>query len=295
MKPGHVILITIVLYALWEIIAHTWLMVLPMTLWHLVSGSVGMMLALFITLIAVRTIFAQERQLEAVLLLKDNLTQMLVHDLRAPLMASQSALEMVKCSLGTKASPETREAVALAQDSNQDLVGMVDDLRDIARLEEDMLMLEPRETEVAALVQEAVNAVTPMASASGTTIAVEMAPDLAQAHLDPDRMRRVLVNLLTNAVKFSHSGGWITLRAQKTQKGRRLSLSVTDSGERIPEEHRKDIFRKFYRVKTQQGDRTTGIGLSLVYCRLIAEAHKGTIRVEDGEDKGSTFTVEIPV
>lgn len=294
MKPGHVILITIVAYVLWEIIAHTWLMVLPMPLWHLVSGSVGMMLALLITLIAVRTIFAQERQLEAVLLLKDNLTQLLIHDLRAPLMASQSALEMVGCSLGTKAPPELRETVVLAQDSNRDLVYMVDDLRDIARLEEDMLMLEPRETDVTGLVQEAVDAITPMASASGTTIAAEIAPDLATAKMDPDRMRRVLVNLLTNAVKFSHSGGWITLRAQKTQKGRSLSLSVTDSGERIPAEHRKDIFSKFYRVKTQQGDRTTGISLSLVYCRLIAEAHKGTIRLEDAEGKGSTFTVEIP-
>lgn len=292
MKPGHVILITIVAYVLWEIVAHTYLMVLPMPLWHFVSGGVGILLALLITLIAVRTIFAQERKLEEVLQLKDSLTQMLVYDLREPVMTTLSSLETVKICLGEKVPLETREAIAIAKDSNQSLLGMVDDLLSISNLEENALILDKSETDVTSIVQQAVDHITPMAAFSGTTISTEVAPDIPKVRMDDAKIHRVLINLLINAVKFSHSGGWVCLRAQWA--GHRLILSVSDSGEGIPAEQQKDIFHKFFRIKAQKGDRTISFGLRLVYCRLIAEAHGGTIRLESEAGKGSTFIVEIP-
>lgn len=290
----YLIIVTVAVYALWEIISHQYLMHLPMATWHWVSGGIGTLIALTIAAVATRAILAQEHRLEDLIQLKDDLTRLVIHDLRAPLMATIGALETIKTGYFGKVPEKAQEMVDIALDGNRALVYMINDLQDIAAMEEGQSILNLTETEVRPMVEAAVDVVEPMAKVRETTLSIEVEHDIPRIRLDSGKMRRVITNLLTNAVKFSHSGAWIDLRVRWDRPRRRLLISVADTGEGIPLEYHKKIFDKFFRVKTEQGDRQLSTGLGLTFCKMIVEAHGGTIRVESEVGKGSTFTVEIP-
>jgi two-component system, sensor histidine kinase and response regulator len=112
--------------------------------------------------------------------------------------------------------------------------------------------------------------------------------------LDAEKVRRVIVNLLGNAIKFTPSGGRVELRAHWEAMQRRLTLSVSDTGEGIPPEDRQRIFDKFGQVTTRKAGRKMSTGLGLTFCKLIAEAHGGSIDVVSEVGKGSTFVVVLP-
>jgi signal transduction histidine kinase len=290
----YLVFATVAAYALWEIVAHSSLMFLPMPVWHWISGGVGTILALAITALATRAILKQERRLEELARLKDDLMQMVVHDLRTPLMAIIGSLDTMKVGAVGHVSGEAREMVDMAMEGSHRLMNMVDDLLDISRLEEGKSILEITETEVQPIVAEAVNTVEPIAKARGTVLAVDAQPDIPMVRLDREKMHRVMVNLLSNALKFTPSGGWIDMRVTWDKPLRRLAIAISDNGPGIPLEYRKKIFDKFFRVQAREGNRLPSAGLGLAFCKMIAEAHHGAIRVESEAGKGSTFTVEIP-
>ncbi|MCK5634393.1 MAG: GHKL domain-containing protein, partial [Anaerolineales bacterium] len=114
---------------------------------------------------------------------------------------------------------------------------------------------------------------------------------LPMVHLDVDMVRRVMINLLENAIKFSRGGDSIQVSVQ--QEGDQVQIAVKDSGVGISPRDRERIFEKFTRLGGQE--RPKGLGLGLAFCRLAVEAHEGRIWVESEEGKGSTFTFTLPV
>lgn len=234
-----------------------------------------------------RRSYAQLRRLEE---LRDSLTHMIVHDLRQPLQALIGGLETLP-GLG-ELNPEQQEFLALAEEGGETLLGMINDLLDIAQMESGSLELERRSLPAGELVDAAVSQVRQLASLQGVELRTETQRADAPVYGDGDKLRRTLVNLLGNAVKFTPVGGRITLTVQSS--GNETLFSVSDTGEGIPREAFDRIFEKFGQVEDRRAGRKNSTGLGLTFCKMAVEAHGGRIWVESELGRGSTFSFTIP-
>ena len=222
--------------------------------------------------------------------LRSDLTSMIFHDLRSPLGNIISSLEVLRESL--VGDDETIQSVlSIASRSSRRASRLVESLLDLDRLETDQAVLNKSEASIGALIAEAVEEVHPTAEAKGQLLRMELAPGLPMVLMDVDMVRRVLINLLENAIKFSRGGDLIQISVR--QEGDHLQIAVKDSGVGISSRDRERIFEKFTRLGGQE--RPKGLGLGLAFCRLAVEAHKGRIWVESEEGKGSTFAFTLPV
>ncbi|MEA1977273.1 MAG: GAF domain-containing protein [Chloroflexota bacterium] len=222
--------------------------------------------------------------------LRSDLTSMIFHDLRSPLGNIISSLEVLRESL--VGDDETIQAVlSIASRSSRRASRLVESLLDLDRLEADQAVLNKSETSIGALVAEAVEEVHPTAEAKGQQLRMELAPGLPMVLMDVDMVRRVLINLLENAIKFSRGGDLIQISVRQVEDY--LQIAVKDSGVGISPRDRERIFEKFTRLGGEE--RPKGLGLGLAFCRLAVEAHEGQIWVESEEGKGSTFTFTLPV
>ncbi len=143
------------------------------------------------------------------------------------------------------------------------------------------------------LINNAVNDVSPSSTGRRQTIHVEAAANLPDIRVDADMMRRVLINLLENAIKFSKTESDIEIGARK--EGDSLQFWVKDSGPGIPPSDHKRIFEKFARLKTLGEHRPAGLGIGLAFCRIAVQAHGGKIWVESEEGKGARFIFSLPI
>ena len=134
----------------------------------------------------------------------------------------------------------------------------------------------------------------PEAEAREIFIVDHIGSNIPPLMMDGGKVRRVITHLLMNSLKFTHFGGWVELTVRWDERTRGLTIQVADNGEGIAPEHQDKVFDKFFRVKEHQGDRVFSSGLGLAYCRMVAEAHGGSIEVESTVGKGSQFTLQIP-
>ena len=172
---------------------------------------------------------------------------------------------------------------------------MINDLLDISKMESGTLTLELGQVDLRHTVEEAANTVKGLAREKELELVVEVEVELPEIEADPDKLRRTVVNLLGNAVKFTPSGGRVSVGAKNVPDRDAVLLYTSDTGEGIPEEYREKIFEKFGQVETRKSGRKMSTGLGLTFCKMVAEAHGGRIWVESEPGKGSTFYVELPV
>ncbi|MGD8850064.1 MAG: GAF domain-containing protein [Anaerolineales bacterium] len=221
--------------------------------------------------------------------LRTDLTSMIFHDLRSPIGNIISSLEVLQATIMD--DDETIQSVlSIAMRSSRRASRLVESLLDLDRLETNRAVLNMSQASIGALVAEAVEEIHPTAEAKGQLLRMELAPKLPTLEIDVDMIRRVLINLLENAIKYTRSGDQITVKADA--RDGELIISVADSGPGIPAEDLDKIFDKFTRVT--KDDRPKGLGLGLAFCRLAVEAHGGKIWVESEEGKGSTFSFTLP-
>ena len=228
--------------------------------------------------------FNQLRKLEE---LRDNLTHMVVHDMRSPLAIVQMSLEMLKTRLTDLNEPESkllegalRSALAMNRMTTQ--------LLDVSRLEAGQMPLNYIACDLAAVAQAALEAISPLL---GDRHAVLEARAPLTAVCDAVLLRRVLDNLLSNALKFAPPGKEITLSI--VREGDFAQLAVVDTGPGIPEEFHQKIFEKFSQIAGEQQSKGTGLGLT--FCKLAVEAHGGKIGVDSEVGRGSTFWFTLPL
>ena len=221
--------------------------------------------------------------------LRTDLTSMIFHDLRSPIGNIISSLEVLQATLS--GDDETIQSVlSIAMRSSRRASRLVESLLDLDRLETNRAVLNLSQASIGALVAEAVEEIHPTAEAKGQLLRMELPPRLPTLEIDVDMIRRVLINLLENAIKYTRSGDQITVRT--SSRDGELVVSVEDSGPGIPGEDLDKIFDKFTRVT--KDDRPKGLGLGLAFCRLAVEAHGGEIWVQSEEGKGSTFSFSLP-
>jgi len=222
--------------------------------------------------------------------LRDSLIHMIVHDLRTPLTSIMGGLQTV---VDTEYESEiTQEFVPTALSSADALLEMVNTLLDINKMESGEMKLGLAPVEFAAVAQAALEQVKGLAREHNHELVSELDPTCPAIRADEDKLRRVAINLLGNAIKFTPGGGHIRLTSRCTQEG--IIFSVSDDGPGIPEEDRARIFEKFGQVQSRQEGHKYSTGLGLTFCKMVAEAHGGRIWVDSELGKGSTFSVLLP-
>jgi PAS domain S-box-containing protein len=223
--------------------------------------------------------------------LRTDLTSMIFHDLRSPLGNIISSLEVLQMTL-PKGDETLQSVLSIANRSSRRLSRLIDSLLDLGQLEAGQAVLNKTSGALRGLIVEAVEEVHPVAEAKGLQLQFRLTqPELPNVVMDVDMVRRIVINLLENAVKYTRSGGRITITAAAGSG--EVRVSVTDTGLGISPEDQKIIFSKFARVQHEGGPK--GLGLGLAFCRLAVEAHGGRITVDSEEGKGSTFTFTLPL
>jgi NtrC-family two-component system sensor histidine kinase KinB len=222
--------------------------------------------------------------------------QFVVHDLRSPLTNIQTGLLTLQALGGERLEPDEKEVLDLALISSHRMLSFINSLLDIPRLESGRMPVRLMETAPAQLAQSALEQVTLWAGQNGVEIAASLDTGQATVLADPLLTERVLVNLLSNALKVSPPGSVIRLRAAPIRRGA-LLFSVTDEGPGIAREWRNRVFDRFAQIETPKGLPIVGTGLGLTFCRLAVEAQGGSIWLESEEGKGTTvaFTLPLPV
>lgn len=222
--------------------------------------------------------------------LRADLTSMIFHDLRSPLGNIISSLEVLQTTL-PKEEEAGRSVLSIALRSSRRLLRLVESLLDIGRLETGQAVLHKTQASMGALIVEVVEEVLPVAEAKGHIVQFDLEPDLPPVMMDVDMIRRVLINLLENAIKYTRGEGEIVVSARRKQD--RLLVGVRDNGPGIAPQDQQRIFERFARLHRTRPAK--GLGLGLAFCRLAVTAHDGQIWVESKLGKGSTFYFTLPL
>src|SRR2546421_7150629 len=224
--------------------------------------------------------------------LKDEFLATLSHELRTPLTAILGWSSMLRdARLDEKTRATALEIIERNARTQQQIV---DDILDVSRIITGQLRFEAEPTDVRGVVEAAVDTVRPAASAKSIALRTEFEPGVGPVMGEPRRLQQVVWNLLLNAVKFTPIGGEVRVRVESG--GAHARVTVTDTGVGIAPNFLPFVFDRF-----RQGDQSTtrthgGLGLGLAIVRHLVELHGGTVRAEsDGEGRGATFTVELPV
>jgi PAS domain S-box-containing protein len=233
---------------------------------------------------------SKERELNEA---RKQLTEMIVHDLRSPLNTVLNSFRLLDPSgiLPEKAQVFS-QALSIAERSSIQMLGLVNSLLDIAKLEAGELQISRSEISIQKLFDELMMVNIHAANEQGIVLDCVIDEDLPYLLGDEEKIRRVLSNLVDNALKFTPSGGSIILSGKREDSS--ILLEVSDNGPGIPAEYREEIFNPFVQVPGSTGKRL-GTGLGLAFAKLAIEAHGGTIWVESGESGGSVFRIRLPV
>lgn len=212
------------------------------------------------------------------------------HELRTPLTSIRGSLKLMLTGALGSLSEQANKAITIAERSAGRLINLVNDILDMEKLESGKLEMVLEDTPVAPVLERSLESVRAFADQANVTI--ELEPTDLVAHADGDRVVQVLVNLMSNAVKYSPKAGTVTVAT--VDKGKEVELRVIDRGRGIPPTHIDQVFEKFKQVDKTDATQKGGTGLGLTICKLIVEQHGGTIGVESELGKGSTFWFRLP-
>jgi len=220
--------------------------------------------------------------------LRRQMTADIAHDLRTPLTVIAGYIESMRDGV----LQPTPQRLDLIYQEIERLQKMVNDLRMLSQADAGELNLHPQPVQPVALLERAAQLFQHHASQAGITLKVDAHEPTDSILVDEDRMMQVLDNLISNALRYTPSGGEVTLRAR--QDGKRVLLQVADTGSGIPAEELPHIFERFHRVDPSRHSESGGSGLGLAIVRALVEAQGGRVSAESEPGKGTTISVEFP-
>ncbi len=228
------------------------------------------------------------------------------HELRTPLTSVlgfsqlvnrkyQSFLIPVLLQQGDKkidrATKQIQVNISIIEEEGQRLTNLITDFLDLSRLEEGKIMLKYNSFKVEDIIAKSYNSVRSLVKEKKLTFVADLEPELPEVTGDGEKLIQVIINLFSNAVKFTATGS-ITCRAFRD--GAQITVSITDTGSGLTEEEQKIVFEKFRQTENQDVSIPKGTGLGLPICKQIIELHKGRIWVESAPGQGSTFSFSLP-
>ncbi|MEZ0396698.1 MAG: GAF domain-containing protein [Anaerolineales bacterium] len=224
--------------------------------------------------------------------LREDLTSMIYHDLRSPLANIVSSLDMLTSMFPGEENESVQSILRIATRSTDRIQRLISSLLDINRLEAGHPIVSQQAVSPASLIAEVTEMIRPMAESRQQTLATHLPDGLPSIWVDVDMIRRVLLNLLENAMKFTPFGGKIEIGAAR--RGNEVQIWVQDSGPGIAEADQERIFEKYTRLKAGE-DGVSGLGLGLAFCRLAVNGHGGRIWVESKAGQGAKFLLTLPL
>jgi signal transduction histidine kinase len=210
------------------------------------------------------------------------------HELRTPLTSIRAYTEALKDMAGDEMQRSFLEVIESESDR---LLYLIEDLLNLSRIESGRLQLNLEMTAPSLIVEEIMG--LSKLHSDKHRLMMEIEPDLPEMLMDKEKMKEVVINLVSNAIKYSPDGGEVRIKLYLDEGN--LRLDVIDQGIGIPKEMRKKIFEQFFRVDSSMTAEIGGTGLGLAIVKSIVEAHGGVIKVESEVGKGSTFSVLLPV
>jgi signal transduction histidine kinase len=238
-----------------------------------------------------QSLVEQNAQLRELDRLKDELVATVSHELRTPLTSILGYLELIREEPGT-ISDEQRSFLDVVERNARRLLNLVSDLLFVARIDAGRLDLDVTEIELGAVAAECVEAQRPRAERADVRLALDVDEHVPAILGDRTRLVQLLDNLLSNAIKFTPAGGRVDVRVGERDGG--VALEVADTGMGIGSDDQEHLFERFFRTKAAGEAAIQGTGLGLTIVKAIVDAHGGTISVESGEGKGTTFRVLLP-
>jgi len=213
------------------------------------------------------------------------------HELKTPLTALREGAELLHDEVGGSLTPVQRQVVTIMRDNSIKLQRLIEELLDYQRALHAAASLEMQTLRLDELVAETARAHQLAAAKKGLRLRIEA--EGATLEADPEKLRSVVDNLISNAVKFTPPGGTITVRAAANSSSGEAEIDVVDSGPGVPAEERESIFNLFFRGRTKTDSSVKGSGLGLAIARELVEAHGGHIAVVGG-GPGGHFRVTLP-
>ncbi len=231
-----------------------------------------------------------EQQTQETLKMRNDFVSFVTHQLRTPLSGIKWMLELAK---ETDDAPEKASYVEDARESADRLISLVNDLLDASRLESGKLQVSLEPVRLLQLTYDVLADVATLVRERNHELDIQSEPELPIAMLDAQLLRQVILNLASNAIKYTPAGGRIEIRLWREGNG--LHWSIRDSGIGISEESQKRLFEKFFRADNAHTVDTEGTGLGLYLVRLIVERLGGTITCESAVDRGTLFHFMLPI
>lgn len=228
-------------------------------------------------------------QLEQAETLRRNLLADLAHEIRNPLHVVRGNLQAILDDV----YPLSKEEIGHLLEETHHLTRLVDDLHELAQAEARQLPLHQQKTNIPVLVKEVVGVMRPTAVSHHITLQTEILGFIPKLKIDTARMRQVLHNLLSNALRHTPDGGRVLVRIEQSQNI--VHIQVEDNGNGIAPEHLPHVFDRFYRTDSARSREQGGAGLGLAIVKAITEAHGGTVSVQSQLGQGSQFSVSLPV
>ena len=237
----------------------------------------------------------EKEQLLELQRVRQETSDLVVHDLRNPLGTIYGALSMLDMVLPEDVLQDNRELLDLAGAACERMRRLVDSLLDVAKLETGEMPIALKAVGIRPVLEDAARRQALTTRTRGIVVDIAARDDLPDVLIDVEKIDRVLANLLDNAIKYSPDDEVITLAAEVDDDQQHLVVSVTDRGQGIPPEERERVFERFAQVAGLKPVRR-GFGLGLTFCRLAVEAHGGHIWIEAGPDgRGSRFMFTLPL
>ena len=237
--------------------------------------------------------------------MKSDFVAIASHELRTPIQAMLLGVSGILGGFSGNINDEVRQDLELAKDGIERLMRLVTNLLDLSRIESRKTVLRKAETAVHEIVDRAIAEVLDLANAHRHTIVKQIPPDIGKIEVDKDRMIQVIINCLSNAIKYSPDGGTIIVKAE--QKEGEMIFFIADNGYGIPSWAQKEIFKKFFQADSIMSQKVGGSGLGLTITKEIVENHGGSIICESpapagdfpelplgGDRKGAVFTILLP-
>jgi len=257
-----------------------------------VIGAIGVLRDMRAYEIVVRDLEESRRKLDEANRAKDEFLATLSHELRTPLNAILGWVGLLRS--GTLDAASASRGPEVIERNGRLLAQLIEDLLDVSRIVTGKLRLEARSVDLVSVIVAAMEAVQTAAEAKGIRLETSLDAALGPISADPNRLQQVVWNLLTNAIKFTATGGRVDIRLERA--GSTARITVSDTGQGIRPELLPFVFDRFRQGETSIGRRYGGLGLGLAIVRHIVELHGGVVRAESaGESRGAIFMVDLPV
>ncbi len=226
--------------------------------------------------------------------MKENFVYSLTHDLRSPLSAAMGYISLLLSGAFDPLSSKQFETLTDVKSICDRLLSLINDILDYAKIKSGKMEIDPAPADMRQLVEKIIQTLKPLGSEKNVELSCDLPEDSVEAVIDADKVERLTVNLISNALKFTPENGRVKVSLEKSEKD--FTVAVADTGIGIPPDQIETIFGKFSQLKEhQKHSRIKGTGIGLSIAKAIVEAHGGKIWVESKENEGTVFYYTIPL